>query len=126
LRADGCWWHDTLENLKAQRRGSADVVVAERHEELRAACAGRQWACEFLPNGHLKIEHKCDSLNPLLNLLHELKLAPLESSPAQTPWRKPSSRPSNYPMPLHDTSYKHWEGVHLGVWQRRLVIARNG
>src|SRR5882672_3711517 len=29
-------------------------------------------------------------------------------------------------MPLHDTSYKHWEGVHLGVWQRRLVIARNG
>jgi len=29
-------------------------------------------------------------------------------------------------MPLHDTSYKHWDGVHLGVWQRRLVIARNG
>ena len=29
-------------------------------------------------------------------------------------------------MPLHDTSYKHWEGVHLGLWSRRLVIARNG
>jgi hypothetical protein len=29
-------------------------------------------------------------------------------------------------MPLHDTSYKHWNGVHLGLWNRRLVIARNG
>jgi ABC-2 type transport system permease protein len=29
-------------------------------------------------------------------------------------------------MPLHDTSYQHWEGVHLGIWQRRLAIARNG
>jgi len=29
-------------------------------------------------------------------------------------------------MPLHDTGYQHWEGVHLGVWSRRLVIAKNG
>jgi hypothetical protein len=29
-------------------------------------------------------------------------------------------------MPLHDTSYQHWDGVHLGIWGRRLVIARNG
>lgn len=29
-------------------------------------------------------------------------------------------------MPLHDISYKHWDGTHLGVWSRRLVIARNG
>src|SRR2546423_325900 len=29
-------------------------------------------------------------------------------------------------MPLHDTGYQHWEGVHLGLWHRRLVIARNG
>ena len=28
-------------------------------------------------------------------------------------------------MPLHDTSYRHWDGVHLGVWRRRLVIAQN-
>jgi hypothetical protein len=28
-------------------------------------------------------------------------------------------------MPLHDISYKHWDGVHLGLWSRRLVIARN-
>src|ERR1039457_3377440 len=29
-------------------------------------------------------------------------------------------------MPLYDTSYKHWDGVHLGLWSRRLGIARNG
>jgi len=29
-------------------------------------------------------------------------------------------------VPLHDTSYKHWTGAHLGVWRRRLTIARNG
>ena len=29
-------------------------------------------------------------------------------------------------MPLHDASYKHWEGVHLGLWRRRWAIARNG
>lgn len=29
-------------------------------------------------------------------------------------------------MPLHDTSYQHWDGAHLGLWRRRLVIARNG
>lgn len=29
-------------------------------------------------------------------------------------------------MPLHDASYKHWDGVHLGLWHRRLAITRNG
>jgi len=29
-------------------------------------------------------------------------------------------------MPLHDASYKHWDGVHLGIWHRRLAITRNG
>jgi hypothetical protein len=29
-------------------------------------------------------------------------------------------------MPLHDISYQHWDGVHLGLWRRRWTIARNG
>jgi ABC-2 type transport system permease protein len=29
-------------------------------------------------------------------------------------------------MPLHDASYKHWTGVHLGIWHRRAAIAGNG
>jgi ABC-2 type transport system ATP-binding protein len=74
--------HDSLENLKARRRGAAEVVVAERHQELEAACARQSWPCEMLPNGHVKVEHKCDSLNPLLELLDRLKLAPLEIIPS--------------------------------------------
>src|ERR1041384_3775975 len=58
--------HDTLENLKSRKRGAAEVVVADRHEELIRACSARQWSCEMLPSGHLKVEHKSDSLNPLL------------------------------------------------------------
>jgi ABC-2 type transport system ATP-binding protein len=74
--------HDTLENLKARKRGAAEVVVADRHDELLAACEREHWACELLPNGHVKVEHKADSLNPLLNLLHALKLAPIEIIPS--------------------------------------------
>jgi len=74
--------HDTLENLKARRRGAAEVVVAGRHDELQAACARQKWPCELLPNGHLKIEHKAESLNPLLDLLHAMKLPPLEIIPS--------------------------------------------
>ena len=74
--------HDSLENLKARKRGAAEVVLADRHDELRSACDQRQWACAMLPNGHLKIEHKAESLNPLISLLHELKLAPLEIIPS--------------------------------------------
>jgi ABC-2 type transport system ATP-binding protein len=74
--------HDSLANLKARRRGAAEVVVAGRHEELEAACARRQWPCELLPNGHVKVEHNSPSLNPLLNLLHEIQLAPLEIIPS--------------------------------------------
>lgn len=29
-------------------------------------------------------------------------------------------------MPLHDTSYQHWEGAYLGLWHRRWTIAQNG
>ncbi len=58
------------------------VVVPDRHDELQAACGRRQWACEMLPNGHLKVEHRAESLNPLLGLLDELKLAPLEIIPS--------------------------------------------
>lgn len=29
-------------------------------------------------------------------------------------------------MPIHDTGYQHWDGQHLGLWSRRLTIARNG
>jgi ABC-2 type transport system ATP-binding protein len=74
--------HDSLQSLKARKRGSAEVVVADRHEELRRACAARHWPCELLPSGHLKVEHDTDSLNALINLLHDLNLPPLEIIPS--------------------------------------------
>jgi len=74
--------HDSLENLKARRLGAAEVVLAGGHHELQTACAARGWTCEPLPNGHVKVEHKADSLNPLLKLLHGLQLAPLEVIPS--------------------------------------------
>jgi hypothetical protein len=49
---------------------------------LQAACERERWPCELLPNGHVKVEHKSESLTPLLRLLHELKLAPLEIVPS--------------------------------------------
>src|SRR6266705_1195347 len=36
--------HDTLENLKARKRGAAEVVVADRHDELQQACERQRWA----------------------------------------------------------------------------------
>ncbi len=29
-------------------------------------------------------------------------------------------------MPIHDISYQHWQGAHIGLWRRRLAIAQNG
>ena len=74
--------HDTLENLKARRRGAAEVIVAARHSDLLAAFGKNNWPCELLPNGHIKVEHQADNLNPLLNLMHELRLPPLEIIPS--------------------------------------------
>jgi ABC-2 type transport system ATP-binding protein len=74
--------HDSLETLKSRKRGAAEVVLARGHGELQAACRSRNWLCELLPNGHLRVEHRADSLNPLLTLMNELKVPPLEIIPS--------------------------------------------
>ncbi len=74
--------HDTLENLKARRKGAAEVVVASRHEDLMEAFRQKQWPCELLPNGHIKVEHRSENLNPLITLMDQLKLPPLELVPS--------------------------------------------
>jgi ABC-2 type transport system ATP-binding protein len=63
-------------------RGAAEVVLARGHDALQAACRGRNWPCDLLPNGHLRIEHGAETLNPLLTLMHELHLPPLEIIPS--------------------------------------------
>lgn len=73
---------DTLENLKARKAGAAEVVVAAGFDELQAACQRKGWPCEILPNGHVKVDHHSVNLNPLLELLREIGLAPLEIIPS--------------------------------------------
>jgi len=41
--------HDTLENLKAPKRGAAEVVVASRQHDLQAACEQRRWPAHCSP-----------------------------------------------------------------------------
>jgi ABC-2 type transport system ATP-binding protein len=74
--------HDTVESLKARRKGSAEVVLAGGHAEFVGACQRQGWPCELLPNGHLKVEHNGDGLDPLLDLLHQQHLTPLEIIPS--------------------------------------------
>lgn len=74
--------HDTLENLKARRRGAAEVAIAKGHEGFMTACRGRGWGCERLPNGHIKVEHQATDLEPILTLMRELRISPLEVIPS--------------------------------------------
>jgi ABC-2 type transport system ATP-binding protein len=74
--------HDSLENLRGRRRGIAQVIVGERQAELVDACRRRQWPCEVAANGRIKLEHRAPDLNPVLELLREIKLIPLEILPS--------------------------------------------
>jgi len=73
---------DTLENLKTRRRGAAEVVVGDRQEVALGAFQSRRWKCEILPNGHLRVEHESLDLGPVLEVLRELGIAPLEIIPS--------------------------------------------
>ena len=74
--------HDTLENLKARRRGIAEVAVGHRQGELLDACRRRGWVCELSPNGRVKLQHNGPDLTAVLELLREISLAPLEIVPS--------------------------------------------
>jgi ABC-2 type transport system ATP-binding protein len=74
--------HDRVENLKAQRKGSAEVVLAKGQVEFQAGCRQQGWVCELLPNSHLKVEHSGDGLDPVFDLLRQLRLTPLEIIPS--------------------------------------------
>lgn len=74
--------HDTLANLKAKRKGAAEIVAPEREALLLEACQKRGWSCELLPNGRVKVEHNTTSLNPLLELMKSIPLTPLEIIPS--------------------------------------------
>jgi ABC-2 type transport system ATP-binding protein len=74
--------HDTLDNLKSRRRGAAEIVIARGHDEFAAACARRNWPCERLPAGRVKVEHHGENLNELIAMLLHLGIAPMEMIPS--------------------------------------------
>lgn len=74
--------HDTLANLNARRAGAAEVIVPDRQHELVENCRQRGWVAELMTNGHVKVDHRSDHLNPLLHVLEAMKLPPLEIIPA--------------------------------------------
>ena len=74
--------HDTIANLKSQRRGATEVVVEQYHEQLVGHFEGRGWKSSILSNGHIKVEHGSVSLNPILSVLNEANVVPLEIIPS--------------------------------------------
>jgi ABC-2 type transport system ATP-binding protein len=74
--------HDSLENLKARRKGAAELVVRSRHADLVAAFHKRGWPSQQLPNGHIRVEHQGLNLTPVLELMNELRIPPLEIIPS--------------------------------------------
>jgi ABC-2 type transport system ATP-binding protein len=74
--------HDKLETLKSKRKGAAEIVVGSKVEELHAAFSRQSWPTEILPNGHVKVEHGSQDLNPLIDLMSEIGVSPLEIIPS--------------------------------------------
>ncbi|MCS1412019.1 MAG: Daunorubicin/doxorubicin resistance ATP-binding protein DrrA [Verrucomicrobia subdivision 3 bacterium] len=74
--------HDTLANLKSKRKGAAEVVVSSKAEELHHAFQAKGWPTEMLPNGHIKVEHGSQALNPLMDLMVQVNMSPLEIIPS--------------------------------------------
>ncbi|HNU51579.1 MAG TPA: ABC transporter ATP-binding protein [Verrucomicrobiota bacterium] len=73
---------DSLANLKARRRGAAEVVVAHRQADVQQAFNARGWRGELLTNGHIRVEHGAANLTPVLACLRDLGVPPLEVIPS--------------------------------------------
>lgn len=74
--------HDSLSRLKERRKGIAELVITAGNNEVAQACQKRGWSSELLPNGRLRVEHGAADLAPVLHLLNELKITPLEIIPS--------------------------------------------
>ena len=74
--------HDTIANLSAQCKGSAEVVVANDQQKLVRLFKAEGWPSENLPNGHLKVEHGGLDINPILEIMHRAGITPIEVLPS--------------------------------------------
>ena len=70
--------HDTLAALKEKRRPEAEVVLSDHKESLTKLFGEKGWTCSVLNNGNVKVVHGEKSLNPLIAVMREAGIAPLE------------------------------------------------
>ncbi len=70
--------HDRLEALKRRRKPVAELTIHEGVPELIEAFSHNGWPSELLSNGHIRVAHGHDSLNPMIAFLRERRVAPLE------------------------------------------------
>lgn len=70
--------HDTLAALKSQRRPEAELVVTDSKDALMALFREKGWSCSVLNNGNVKVVHGERSLNPLIDVMREAGISPLE------------------------------------------------
>ena len=74
--------HDTLETLKKTREGETEIVLEKGQKDFAKQCSLRGWKARIDPNNHIKIKFPKGPLNPLVDLLDEMGLAPLEIIPS--------------------------------------------
>ncbi len=70
--------HDRLEELKRRRKPVAELVVPEGASRLVAAFEQHGWPSEVLSNGHVRVAHGQETLNPMIAFLRDQQVAPLE------------------------------------------------
>ena len=69
---------DSIASLKKKRRPEAEIVLLRGREEATRAFEAQGWTFDDLANGNLKVTHGHDSLGPLIGVLKEVGVTPLE------------------------------------------------
>ena len=74
--------HDQLKNLKARNVGVAEVVLAAGQSEVQQLLTSEGMTAEVLSNGHVRVERAGEDITPILRLMREHDIRPLEIIPS--------------------------------------------
>ena len=74
--------HDTLKNLKKRTIGVVEVVLAAGQTELQGILNTEDIQAEVLTNGHVRVQLPDEDITPVLRLLREYNIRPLEIIPS--------------------------------------------
>ena len=74
--------HDTLKNLKKRSVGVAEVVLAAGQAKLQGILSSANMPAEVLSNGHVRVELPGEDIAPVLRLMREHGIRPLEIVPS--------------------------------------------